>query len=107
VTAFHPESTVVAVGERGGTVSIVDVTEGWVLASLRCKGPVMALAFSPDGTRLFVGGNVDAAEILDLGVLARSLGASRDFWRERFRVGKESEDETNAAPASEGRRGGG
>ena len=55
--AVSPDGSAVAVAEHGGKVGLVDVATGtarWQVATQ--KGWVMALAFSPDGTRLVSGG---------------------------------------------------
>lgn len=76
--AFHPSGRVLAVADRSGAASILDVRSGGVLASF--PGPATALVFSADGERLAVGGPEAGVRVLDFARLAAGLEANREFW---------------------------
>src|SRR5690606_2825921 len=63
----HPTRPIVAVGYVGGEVELRDLEKGRFLHSLKGTGEVYAVAFSPDGTLLAVGGGDGLLRIWDVG----------------------------------------
>jgi WD40 repeat protein len=65
--AFHPREEMVAAGFSDGLVVVADVgTERILPMSTPGRGPVSALAWSPDGTRLAFGTESGFAALVDL-----------------------------------------
>jgi WD40 repeat protein len=65
--AFHPQSELVAAGFSDGLVVVADVPSQRILPmAAPGRGPVSALAWSPDGTRLAFGTERGFAALVDL-----------------------------------------
>ena len=65
--AFHPQQDMVAAGFADGLVVVVDVgTERVLPLAAPGRGPVSALAWSPDGTRVAFGTETGFAALVDL-----------------------------------------
>jgi WD40 repeat protein len=65
--AFHPQSEMVAAGFSDGLVVVADVPSQRILPmAAPGRGPVSALAWSPDGTRLAFGTEQGFAALVDL-----------------------------------------
>ena len=65
--AFHPQQDMVAAGFADGLVIVADVgTERVLPMAAPGRGPVSALAWSPDGTRLAFGTETGFAALIDL-----------------------------------------
>jgi WD40 repeat protein len=65
--AFHPMSELVAAGFSDGLVVVADVPSARILPMAAAgRGPVSALAWSPDGTRLAFGTETGFAALVDL-----------------------------------------
>ncbi len=66
--AFHPQQDMVAAGFSDGLVVVADVASERILPMAAAgRGPVSALAWSPDGTRLAFGTETGFAALVDLG----------------------------------------
>jgi WD40 repeat protein len=66
--AFHPQQDLVAAGFSDGLVVVADVASERILPmAAPGRGPVSALAWSPDGARLAFGTETGFAALVDLG----------------------------------------
>ena len=66
--AFHPQQELVAAGFSDGLVVVADVASERILPmAAPGRGPVSALAWSPDGSRLAFGTETGFAALVDLG----------------------------------------
>lgn len=75
--AMHPAGHTLAIGDRGGTVRLIDHATLRPLCTLRGDGSIMALAFTPDGDRLIVSCLEHPPQLWDLNALTRPLSAIR------------------------------
>jgi len=74
---MHPAGHTLAIGDRGGTVRLIDHATLRPLCTLRGDGSIMALAFTPDGDRLVVSCLEHPPQLWDLNALTRPLSAIR------------------------------
>lgn len=85
--AFHAGSQRLAVGDGHGYIMVIDTREWRIVRDFRAmaQGPVWALEFSPDGTRIYAGGIEDVAyawPVAFLDEFAPVGGATRSFLRD-------------------------
>ncbi|WP_428925651.1 c-type cytochrome [Marinibacterium sp. SX1] len=85
--AFHPATGQLAVGDGQGYIMVVDTRDWRIARDYRAtrKGPVWALAFSPDGAMLYAGGLDDVAygwPVALLEAFDATMGQERSFLRE-------------------------
>ncbi|GMU59847.1 MAG: hypothetical protein AMXMBFR34_16100 [Myxococcaceae bacterium] len=66
VVRFSSDGALLAIGDTGFQVRVVDVKSGEVKATIAHPGPVSDVAFSPDGKALAVGGMTDTGALYAL-----------------------------------------
>ncbi len=71
--AVHPSGSTVAVGDRAGGVTFVDIKTLRPLAKFHAKAAVMSMVFTPDQRRLVVSALDRPVECWDLSVLESTL----------------------------------
>jgi len=87
VVRFSPDGRQLAIGSFGGWLRIVDAHNGTLLHRRRIvEGMVKQLAWSPDGSRLYVGEQSPDARLLAISVETDTSGtiALRDAWSLRL-----------------------
>lgn len=90
--ATNPEQTRIAVGDGEGFIMVID-TERWRIARdyrATARGPVWALAFSPDGSNIHAGGLDDAMYSWPLETLTehgQMTTGARDFLKDPSEMG--------------------
>ncbi|MCV6585346.1 MAG: c-type cytochrome [Marinibacterium sp.] len=85
--AYHRGSGQLAVGDGQGYIMMVDTNSWRITRDFRAtrQGPVWALAFSPDGTRIYAGGLDDVVYGWPVALLSRfdaTMGQQRTFLRD-------------------------
>jgi WD40 repeat protein len=85
--AIHPKGSVLAVGAPDATVDLWELKTGLRLQTLRGKGRVTCLAFSPDGNYLFAGNDASFVDTIfstsqpqDLTHQQEALGSGIYLW---------------------------
>ncbi|MBX3389136.1 MAG: protein kinase [Phycisphaeraceae bacterium] len=80
--AFHEKGKVLAIGDRIGRLTIVDVENGRLLAGFDEGEAITALQFA--GDRLAVASFERPIRIWDFEMMAKSLAGNWEYWKERL-----------------------
>jgi cytochrome c len=85
--AYHADTAQLAVGDGHGYIMIIDTADWRIARDFRAtqRGPVWALAFSPEGQVIYAGGLDDVAYAWPVAMLDEfdaTMGAERSFLRD-------------------------
>jgi WD40 repeat protein len=83
---FNPGSRLLAIGYQDGSIQLWDIAAGEELFRFRWNaysGPIIQVAFTPDGTALATSDRQSSIQLLDLPKLRKQLGESGLDWPEK------------------------